>query len=305
MVNPVVFCYGEIGVDCIIQVDEYPRPHNAVFPRPESCHPGGSALTTALWLAHLGIETGLGGNAIGGDSFGELLMNRFNQFPHLHIDGVEKGESVSTPYTRVLVTPDAERAFLIFGYRDAKKVPLTREMVAGASFLALDLYGGQERLEAARLAHPLGVQTVISDIIELNHPALPFTSIALISAAYLRAKMPGVDCRNHARALQNIFSGPVILTDGPKPVFCLDSEGRKFTVTPAKVNPVDSTGCGDAFRAGLIYGLLQGLALKAAVCWGVAAGTIKVKRVGGSTTLPDRDEIASLAGSLRIDELGL
>lgn len=303
MVSPVVFCYGEIGVDCIMQVDEYPHPHNAVFPQSESCHPGGSALTTALWLAHLGIETGLGGNAIGGDSFGELLTNRFKQFPHLHTDGVEKEESASTPYTRVLVTPDAERAFLIFGYRDAKKVPLTREMVTGAFFLALDLYGGPERIEAAMLAHALGVKTVISDIIDLDHPALPFTSIAVTSAAYLRAKTPGVDCRTHARLLQEISNGIIILSDGPNPVFCLDFEGRKFTVTPAKVNPVDSTGCGDAFRAGLISGLLQGLTLEEAVCWGVAAGTIKVQHLGGSTTLPDPDEIASVAGSLRIDEL--
>jgi sugar/nucleoside kinase (ribokinase family) len=304
MVNPVVFCYGEIGVDCIIQVDEYPRPHNAVFPLQESCHPGGSALTTALWLAHLGIETGLGGNAIGGDFFGELLTNRFNQFPHLHHAGIEKVESASTPYTRVLVTPDAERVFLIFGYQGAKKGSLTREMVSGASFLALDLYGGRERLEAARLAHSLGLKTVISDIIDLDHPALPFTSIAVISAAYLREKMPGVDCRTHARVLQEINHGIIILTDGLKPVFCLDSEGRNFTAAPAKVNPVDSTGCGDAFRAGLIYGLLQGLALKEAVCWGVAAGTIKVQHLGGSTTLPDPDEIALLAGALRIDDLG-
>jgi len=304
MTNPDVFCYGEIGVDCIMQVDEYPRPHNAVFPHPETCHPGGSAFTTSIWLAHLGIETGLGGNAIGMDPNGNLLSARFSRFPLLHAEWVEQAESFSTPYTRVLVTPDAERAFLIFGYREAKKMPLTHEMIAGVSFLALDLYGGEERIDAARLAHSLGVKTVISDITDPDHPALPFTSIAVISAAYLRAKMPGVDCRNQAHALQRICCGSVILTDGPKPVYCLDSGGKKFTVTPAKVDPVDSTGCGDAFRAGLIYGLLQGLALKAAVCWGVAAGTIKVQHLGGSTTLPDRDEIASLVGSLRIDELG-
>jgi sugar/nucleoside kinase (ribokinase family) len=148
------------------------------------------------------------------------------------------------------------------------------------------------------------VKTVISDIIDLDHPAQPFTSIAVISAAYLRAKMPEVDCCNHARALQEINHGIIILTDGPKPVFCLDSEGRKFTVTPAKVNAVDGTGCGDAFRGGFIYGLLQGLTLEEAVCRGVAAGSIKVQHLGGSTTLPDPDEITSLAGSLRIDELG-
>jgi sugar/nucleoside kinase (ribokinase family) len=303
MTSPQVFCYGEIGVDCIIQVEEYPRPHNAVFPNSESCHPGGSALTSAVWLANLGMETVLGGNCIGDDPFGKLIMNLLQEFPCLNSKWIQQKPGAKTPYNRVLVTPDAERAFLIFGSREAEKPPLTEIMLRGVTYLALDLYGGEERAAAAILAHSLGICTVVSDIIDPGHPVLPFTSVAVISAAYLRAKMPGVDTLAHARRLQSVSHGTVLLTDGRAAVTCLEPSGRMFAVLPSTVDTVDSTGCGDAFRAGLIYGLIQELNIEQAVCLAVSAGSYKVQHLGGSTTLPAAGEIERFAGKLKIDEI--
>jgi sugar/nucleoside kinase (ribokinase family) len=62
VIESSVFCYGEIGVDNIIQAKRLPTPEIAVFPKAESYHIGGAAANTAVWLAHLGIETGLSGN---------------------------------------------------------------------------------------------------------------------------------------------------------------------------------------------------------------------------------------------------
>ena len=46
-----VFCYGEIGVDNIIQVPHLPNPELATFPTSDSYHIGGAAANTAVWLA--------------------------------------------------------------------------------------------------------------------------------------------------------------------------------------------------------------------------------------------------------------
>jgi sugar/nucleoside kinase (ribokinase family) len=62
---------------------------------------------------------------------------------------------------------------------------------------------------------------------------------------------------------------------------------------------IDATGAGDAFRAGLLYGLLRGFDLPRCLCWGVAAGSLKVKNLGAATTLPDFREIETLANSLQ------
>lgn len=294
-----VLCYGEIGIDNIIQADGLPSPENAIFPTSDSYHGGGAAANTAVWLAALGVSVKLSGNVIGHDAYGELILERLRKHAQIDLSLVEQRDGVITPFTRAIVTPDGERSFLIFWYPQAPKVQLTKEMLQGIKYLALDLYGGPERLESARLAFESGVSTVIGDVIWPDHPALPFTSIATNSGAYIRQSFPNVDIRHHARALQSISKGIVITTDGPQMVHALDAQGYGFTVQPPAVTAMDATGAGDAFRAGLLYGLLRGLDLPRSVCWGVAAGCLKVRNLGAATTLPAFHELEALANSLQ------
>lgn len=294
-----VLCYGEIGIDNIIQADGLPSPENAIFPTSDSYHGGGAAANTAVWLAALGVSVKLSGNVIGHDAYGELILERLRKHAQIDLSLVEQRHGVITPFTRAIVTPDGERSFLIFWYPQAPKVQLTKEMLQGIKYLALDLYGGPERLESARLAFESGVSTVIGDVIWPDHPALPFTSIATNSGAYIRQSFPNVDIRHHARALQSISKGIVITTDGPQMVHALDAQGYGFTVQPPAVTAMDATGAGDAFRAGLLYGLLRGFDLPRSVCWGVAAGCLKVRNLGAATTLPAFHELEALANSLQ------
>ena len=294
-----VLCYGEIGIDNIIQTDDLPSPENAVFPTSDSYHGGGAAANTAVWLANLGVRVKLTGNAIGHDLYGELVLEGLRQHPKIDLSLVEQQEGVTTPFTRALVTPDGERSFLIFWYPQAPKIQLTKEILEGVRYLALDLYGGPERLAIARLAFHAGVSTAIGDVIWPDHPALPVTSIATNSGPYIRQHFPGVDVRQHAHRLQSISKGMVITTDGPNTVHALDAQGNGWTIQPPETTTIDATGAGDAFRAGLLYGLLHGFDLPRSLCWGVATGSLKVRSLGAATTLPDFQEIEALANSLQ------
>ncbi len=295
-----IFCYGEIGVDNIIQTDQLPTPELAVFPKSESYHIGGAAANSGVWLANLGIPVGVAGNVIGCDQYGEWLWSWLSAHPLLDLSLVERRKDIPTPFTRALVTPDGERSFLIFYYPQTPKLPFQTSMLKGARFLALDLYGGPERLNAARAAFRVGVQTVIGDVIWTEHAALPYTSIATNSASYIRTVFPGIDVHQHARRLQSISKGIVVTTDGGADIFAVDRDGAAFTVTPPIVTAVDATGAGDAFRAGMLYGLLKGLDLPHSVCLGAAAGALKVGFIGAATTLPALSEIEKLAGQLEI-----
>lgn len=295
-----VLCYGEIGIDNIIQTDSLPSPENAVFPMSDSYHGGGAASNTAVWLAQLGVKVKLAGNAIGHDPYGELILESLRKQPNIDLSLVEQRAGVTTPFTRALVTPDGERSFLIFWYPQAPKVQLTKEMLKGVKYVALDLYGGPERLTTAQLACENGVSTAIGDVIWPDHPALPFTSIATNSGPFIRQNFPGVDVRQHACKLQSISKGIIITTDGPRMVHALDAQGDGFTIQPPETIAIDATGAGDAFRAGLLYGLLRGFDLPRSLCWGVAAGSLKVRSLGAATTVPDFLEIETLANSLQI-----
>jgi sugar/nucleoside kinase (ribokinase family) len=294
-----VLCYGEIGIDNIIQADGLPSPENAIFPKSDSYHGGGAASNTAVWLAILGVKVKLTGNVIGRDPYGDLIMEGLRKQSNIDLSLVEQREEVTTPFTRAIVTPDGERSFLIFWYPQASKIQLTKEMLEGVRYLALDLYGGPERLATAQLAFESGVSTTVGDVVWPDHPALPFTSIATNSGPYIRQSFPGVDVHQHARKLQSISKGIVITTDGSQMVHALDAQGNGFTVQPPATIAIDATGAGDAFRAGLLYGLLRGFDLPRSVCWGVAAGSLKVKNLGAATTLPDFQEIEALANHLQ------
>ncbi|HVF24894.1 MAG TPA: carbohydrate kinase family protein [Anaerolineales bacterium] len=294
-----VLCYGEIGIDNIIQADDLPAPEKAIFPKSDSYHGGGAASNTAVWLATLGVKVKLTGNVIGRDAYGDMIMEGLTKHSNIDLSLVEQRDGVTTPFTRAIVTPDGERSFLIFGYPQALKTQLKKEDLDGVKYLALDLYGGPERLDTARLASESGVSTAIGDVIGPDHPALPFTSIATNSGSYIRQSFPGVDVRQHARELQSISKGIVITSDGPRMVHVLDAQGNGFTIQPPAITAVDATGAGDAFRSGLLYGLLRSFDLPRSACWGVAAGSLKVKNLGAATVIPDFKEIEALANSLR------
>ncbi len=68
------------------------------------------------------------------------------------------------------------------------------------------------------------------------------------------------------------------------------------------MTPLDSTGAGDCFDAGLIAGLLQGLSLPEAAALGCAAGALSTGAPGGTAAAPGRAAAAELAAQAAICE---
>ena len=57
--------------------------------------------------------------------------------------------------------------------------------------------------------------------------------------------------------------------------------GRHVEIPPARANAlVHPTGCGDAYRAGLLYGLMQGMEWKTTGRIASLAGALKIEKPG-------------------------
>ena len=78
--------------------------------------------------------------------------------------------------------------------------------------------------------------------------------------------------------------GSRIYVDG----LCIDIPAVK----PALL--ADPTGCGDAYRAGLLYGIAEGWDIEKAGSLASLMGSIKIAHRGGQNHKPKRDEIAAL-----------
>jgi len=73
---------------------------------------------------------------------------------------------------------------------------------------------------------------------------------------------------------------------------------EKFSLPALKTtNEVDPTGCGDAFRAGLLYGLNNGRSIQDSVKFGNAMGYIKVQSSGAQNHKTDLNKITSILSS--------
>ena len=81
---------------------------------------------------------------------------------------------------------------------------------------------------------------------------------------------------------------------GSRGVLCADGPVLAQVSIPPVI-PVDATGAGDCFNAGLIAGLLQGLALADAAALGCAAGALSTRAPGGTASAPDLAAAAGLA----------
>lgn len=74
--------------------------------------------------------------------------------------------------------------------------------------------------------------------------------------------------------------------------FYVDGQQIEIPVVPAKA-VVDPTGCGDAFRAGLLYGIAQGWDWETTGQLASLMGSIKIEHRGGQNHTPSRDAIAT------------
>lgn len=71
----------------------------------------------------------------------------------------------------------------------------------------------------------------------------------------------------------------------------MTSFGDYYRIPPIRVNSVDSTGAGDAFIGGFVYGLVQKKKIYNCVTLGNIAGALSVKKVGAQASLPHENEL--------------
>ena len=102
------------------------------------------------------------------------------------------------------------------------------------------------------------------------------------------------DARNCAQKLLDGGLRRVIVTLGANGALCAGADGSRH-IPPYKVNPVDTTGAGDAFVGGFAAGLVRHRGdLVAAARLGNAAGALAVTKFGTAPAMPTQREIAAL-----------
>lgn len=253
-----VLCYGTISVENVTHLPRLPTPRWDVQASMEYDEIGGEACTIAIALATWGLRVLVVGNYIGADRKGEFIREQLAEYPLVDTRYIVQHPNVVTPFSRILVTPDGERSRIAYWYDQTPKVELTPEMMRKARLLSVDAYGQEERDRAARVAREFGRTVISADAIWLQYPLARLSDVVVLSNVWLKSNYPGVFEYDHALELQAQGAGVVIITDGARPVLIVRADGSPFGIEPYDIPGVlDTSGAGDMFKAGIIYGWLQ------------------------------------------------
>ncbi len=306
--RPDVVCLGILVADAIARpVDRLPERGTLAFVDEVTLRGGGCGLNTATVLARLGLATALAGR-VGDDALGAFLLSLADE-RGLDRRGVVVSPDAATSATVVLVDGDGERTFLhVPGANgrlgaddvDAGLLFAGRGLhLAGA--LVMPALDGEPAAALLAEARRRGLVTSMDTVWDprgrwdLVLPSLPHVAVFAPSLAEGRAIARREAPADVAAWLRERGVGTVALTMGEGGAYVAgdDFEGR---VRPRAVEAVDGTGAGDAFSAGLLYGVLAGWPLERSARFANAVGALATTAVGATEGVPGLDETLAFAG---------
>lgn len=83
------------------------------------------------------------------------------------------------------------------------------------------------------------------------------------------------------------------------------ADGQRIEIASVKPDAiVDPTGCGDAYRAGLLYGIVRGWDWKTCGRLASVMGAIKIASRGGQNHTPSKADIERIYTQVLVDEVG-
>ena len=304
---PDVVCLGILVADVIARrIDTVPERGSLGLVDEISLHGGGCALNTASVLVRLGLTAAAVGK-VGADPFGDFVLRLLDE-RGVGRRGVLRDAIVPTSATVVLVDSSGERTFLHLPGANGR---LSREELAEDvlfSARVLHVAGAQVMpdLDGAPIAAVLeeararGLTTSLDTVWDATGrwerllPSLPHLDLFVPSLAEGSAISGQQDPAAVAGWLRERGVRTVALKLAVEGCF-VSSEGFEGFVTAPEVRAVDSTGAGDAFAAGLLFGHLAGWPIERSANFANAVGALATTAVGAVEGVGDLEEALALA----------
>jgi len=288
--------FGLNAVDHLIVVPEYPAFDTKIRLLAHKQSAGGQTASAMVALQRLGLKTAYAGR-FGSDPEGLFGLATL------------KEDGVNVDYAQVVDGATNQIAFITIDARNGERTivwdrddrlaytPEEAPVEFGAMgrVLHLDAHDPRACLRLAQAARDAGtiVSADIDNVYDGLPELLPFIDILIGSKEFPR-RVTGIT--GERAALMELKArygcaivGMTIGTAGAV-VYC---DGQ-FLESPAFEAPggcKDTTGAGDAFHGGLLYGLLHGDEIETSMLYGNAVAAMKCSALGARTALPTKPQL--------------
>ncbi len=292
---PLIFGLGQCSLDYLGRIDDYPPPDVKCEFSGLVVQGGGPVATALAALSRWGLRCAFSG-MIGDDAFGGAIEASLRE-EGIDTSGLIIRRDSASQFAFIAVEPKAGRR-TIFWQRPTGKplgpVEIPPEKIREAAVLHTDGLFIDASLQACRIARQAGVPVVV-DAGTLRDGMLELARLSdyfIASETFARQLIGDRDPLDACALL--LEQGPrlaaVTLGAAGYGALCGTTAIRK----PAyPVAAVDTTGCGDVFHAGFIFGLIQqwdyALCLDFAA-WAAAQVSLEM---GGRKGIPSLSRIMS------------
>jgi|AntAceMinimDraft_1070359.scaffolds.fasta_scaffold00432_14 sugar/nucleoside kinase (ribokinase family) len=260
----------------------------------------GTAGGTAVDLAKLGAEVTCIG-ALGSDEIGHIVRGILRRFG-IDDSGLVAKEGVQTSSTMLPIRPNGERPALhvmganaVFSEQDVDldSLKIYDAVHVGGTYLmpSFDGSGAAVVLKHAQDAGALTTMDVLSisrdDMMSVLEPSLPFLNFFMpnLEEAQMITGLEKAD--DIARLFLDKGVETVILKMGELGSVIYSAEVGEERVPAYAADVVDTTGCGDAYNGGLIYGMCSGLGVIESARLGSACGSLVATGLGSDAGIVD------------------
>lgn len=287
-----VYSYGVISSSTLYSI-------RGAFPAPEGYAEiddvrhmtGGEAANSSIVLSRLGAQVKLDGNWLGADESGRRTKALLSDY-QIDTSRLSLREGYKGVQEVVFAAQDTRTIFGTYCrllQDTAWNTPQASD-IAQAKVVCLDPFFAQPASRVAEIAFEAGIPVVTVDC-QYDNPLLRHTSAVVIAESYIRENYAERELEELFREYQAATRGLVIFTFGDAPVWYAKRDETVRLFQPYSVDPVDTTGGGDSFRAGVVYGFLKRWDEEKTLDFAAAVAAITCTKFPGVLNAPTSDEV--------------
>lgn len=288
-----VIGFGALNLDKIYRVDKIPRADEEGFVKDLQLFPGGSAANTVVGLSRLGIKCAYIGK-VGDDAEGKILLEDLEK-ERVDTNAVIKTKGRSG--TAIIFVDDlGNRAILVdpgvndtIRYDEISLEFATRfSLIHLTSFICkngFESFNSQKKIvkEFEFVSFDPGLPYAERGKGEMND-ILKETTIFLPNRMEIE-KMFGTDYKTAADECISMGVEIVAVKLGKEGCW-IKTRSKEMRIPARNVKVVDTTGAGDAFNAGFLYGYLNGNDVETCGKLGNYVASLCIEHIGARTGLP-------------------
>jgi sulfofructose kinase len=295
---------GQCSLDYLFTVDSFPAPDTKTELLQWTTAGGGPVATALVSLARLGVDCIFYG-IVGDDDAGEKIIASLQSENIDTLGIVKRKDSVSQVAFIAVEKSSGKRT--IFWQRPSG-VPfmpseLPGDFLNSADFLLVDGLMADVSIHAAQFANAQTVPVML----DAGHVRKGMIELAGLSdyvvaseefARELTARGEVFNAEKAILHMKSFGAKTATITLGERGSISIS--GDDVFSTPAfPVNVVDTTGAGDVFHGGYIYGLMKEWNIRSVIRFASAFAALKCTRPGGREGIPSLREVNALLKSTK------